>query len=193
LTFLFLGAQSCFFLNALTLCGRLQTFLFQALTLNLGALTSLFFGMQSRFLFNATTRFLFGFLASLLRSLTARFTFGTTAAFGFLYATTLLFFSLAQCFYLTTNFLLFLSSLTRLFFNAFAHDLQLCEPAFLFCRAQPCHFYQAQSLLFGEAAGFLKTLPFFLCALVDLSLELQTFLLSPDARFFFSLYASLFG
>src|SRR5258707_1172645 len=83
----------------------------------------------------------------------------------------LFFFSLAQCFYLTTNLLLFLSSLTRLFFNAFAHDLQLGEPAFLFCRAQPCYFYQAQSLLFGEAAGFLKPLPFFLCALVDLSLE----------------------
>jgi hypothetical protein len=193
LTFLFLGAQSCCFLNALTLCGRLQTFLFQALTLNRGALTSLFFGMQSRFLFNATTRFLFGFLASLLRSLTARFTFGMTAAFGFLYSATLFFFSLAQCFYLTTNLLLFLSSLTRLFFNAFAHDLQLGEPAFLLCRAQPCYFYQAQSLLFGEAAGFLKALPFFLCALVDLSLELETFLLSPDARFFFSLYANLFG
>jgi hypothetical protein len=192
LAFLFFRASLCVFLDTLALFGGPKPFLFHSLALSFRMLPSLFFGLQSCFLFNAPAGFFFGFQASLLRSLTARFTFGSTAALRFCDAATLFFFSLAQCFYLTTNPLLFLSSLTRFFLNALSHDLQLGKPAFLFSGAQARHFYQTQSLLFGEAAGFFKSLPFFLRPLMHLSLELQTLLLSQDSRFFFSLYASLF-
>src|SRR6267378_2384436 len=56
LTFLFFRASMCFFLDTLALLGGPKPFLFHSLALSFSMLTSLFFGLQSCFLFSATTR-----------------------------------------------------------------------------------------------------------------------------------------